>query len=45
MDYLLLLRANRRRGVLIAMGILVTFGLLLHSWLFYFPSATDLGFR
>ncbi|KAG5657640.1 hypothetical protein KAF25_007673 [Fusarium avenaceum] len=45
MDYLLLLRANRRRGVLIAMGILVTFGLLLHSWLFYFPSVTDLSFR
>ncbi|KAJ4012323.1 hypothetical protein NW752_007997 [Fusarium irregulare] len=45
MDHLFLLRANRRKGVLLAMGILVIFGLAVHSWLFYFPSTSDLAFR
>jgi hypothetical protein len=31
--------------VLLAMGILVIFGLAVHSWLFYFPSTSDLAFR
>ncbi|CAF3599227.1 unnamed protein product [Fusarium graminearum] len=45
MDHLFLLRANKRRGVLLAMVILVIFGLAVHSWLFYFPSTSDLAFR
>ncbi|TVY78779.1 hypothetical protein Focb16_v009750 [Fusarium oxysporum f. sp. cubense] len=44
MDALLLHRANRRKGVLLAMAILLIFGLATHTWGLYFSSTRDSSF-
>lgn len=41
MDEVFLSRLNRRKGVFIAMGLLVLFGLAIHMWGFYFAEAIE----
>ncbi|KAF5551236.1 hypothetical protein FMEXI_3352 [Fusarium mexicanum] len=45
MAKLLLPRASRQKGVLLAMGILVIFGLVTHTWGFYFEPRSVLSYR
>jgi hypothetical protein len=45
MAKLLLPRASRQKGVLLAMGILVIFGLITHTWGFYFEPPSLLSYR